>query len=144
MGNLHTNNPAIFIRNDDAEGESSRSRVIVERKDAIRVSRPDAAAIPPPPPTAPQHPPRQAADPEDGHPLSVDPAAHDQAARTTTQRGHGGHGLVMILMCLPMVLIVGLLVATGVAGAGAVLFVVLCMAMMAAMVFMMPGGHSHK
>jgi hypothetical protein len=60
------------------------------------------------------------------------------------QRKHGGHGLMMMLMCVPMLLIAGLLVATGAAGTGALVAAVLCMAMMAAMMFMMPGGHSHK
>ena len=91
----------------------------------------------PEPPRRPTYP----ADPDDGHPLSVDPtAANDHAGRPTAQGGHGGHGLMMMLMCVPMLLIAGLLVATGVAGAGVLVFAVLCMAMM----FMMPGGHSHK
>jgi hypothetical protein len=93
-------------------------------------------------------PPRQptyTAHPEVEHPLSVDPTvAHDHADRPTTHDGHGGHGLMMMLMCIPMLLIAGLLVVTGAAGTGAVVAAVLCMAMMAAMMFMMPGGHSHK
>lgn len=56
---------------------------------------------------------------------------------------HGGHGLMM-LMCVPMLLIAGLLVVSGAAGTGAFVAAVLCMAMMAAMMFVMPGGHSHK
>ena len=55
------------------------------------------------------------------------------------QGKHGGHGLMMMLMCVPMLLIAGLLAVTGAAGTGAVVAAVLCMAMM----FMMPGGHSH-
>lgn len=53
------------------------------------------------------------------------------------------HGLMMMLMCVPMLLIAGLLIVPGTAGTGAVV-AVLCMAMMAAMMFMMPGGRSHK
>ena len=111
----------------------------------MRIPRPDADADRPrdglpEPPRRPTHP----ADPEDEHPLSVEPTAPDDlAGRPTAQGGHGGHGghgLVMMLMCVPMLLIAGLLVATGVAGAGVLVFAVLCMAMM----FMMPGGHSHK
>lgn len=57
--------------------------------------------------------------------------------------GHGGHGLMMMLMCIPMLLIAGFLVVTGAGGIG-VIFALVCLGMMAAMMFMMPGGHSHK
>ena len=55
--------------------------------------------------------------------------------------GHTGHGWMMMICCVPMLLIAGVLVATGVAGSGLVLSALLCTAMMAAMMFMMPGGH---
>ena len=112
----------------------------------MRIPRPDPEADRPgdgrpDPPWRATYP----ADPEVGHPRSVDPtAAHDHADRPTTHGGHGGHGLMMMLMCVPMLLIAGLLVVTGAAGTGAVIVAVLCMAMMAAMMFMMPGGHGHK
>lgn len=51
---------------------------------------------------------------------------------------------MMMLMCLPMLLIAGFLVVSGVAGTGGLVAAVLCMTMMAAMMFMMPGGHSHR
>jgi len=57
--------------------------------------------------------------------------------------GHGGHGLLMIACCIPMLVIVGILVATGVAGSGAILYAVVCTAMMALMMFAMPGGDRH-
>lgn len=57
--------------------------------------------------------------------------------------GHGGHPWTMLICCLPMV-IVALLLATGVAGTGAVLWALGCVAMMAAMMFFMPEGHHHK
>lgn len=47
---------------------------------------------------------------------------------------------MMMLMCVPMLLIAGLLVVTGAAGTGAVVAAVLCMAMM----FMMPWGRSNR
>ena len=75
------------------------------------------------------------------------PGTKHDPAPTPGRDGQGkrdGHGLMMMLMCVPMLLIAGLLVATGAAGTGAVVAAVLCMAMMAAMMFMMPGGHSHK
>lgn len=58
-------------------------------------------------------------------------------------QGHGwGHGLMMLACCVPMLLIAFALVASGPAGAGAILFALLCAAMMAAMMFAMP-GHKH-
>lgn len=56
------------------------------------------------------------------------------------QQDHGrGHGLMMLVCCVPMLLIAFALVASGPAGAGAILFALLCAAMMAAMMFAMPG-----
>ena len=43
-----------------------------------------------------------------------------------------------------MLFIAGLLVVTGAWGSGAIVAAVLCIAMMAAMTFMMPGGRSGK
>ena len=54
---------------------------------------------------------------------------------------HGGHGLMMIVCCIPMLDIAGLLFLTGVAGSGIIVTALLCTAMMAAMMFAMPGGH---
>lgn len=111
----------------------------------MRIPRSDADADRPPDcRTHPLRRPTYQADPEGVHPLSVDPAAaHDHDDRPTTHGGHGVHGLMMMLMCVPMLLIAGLLIVPGTAGTGAVV-AVLCMAMMAAMMFMMPGGRSHK
>lgn len=53
-----------------------------------------------------------------------------------------GHGKMMTLMCAPMLLIVGVLIATGVVGAAAVLPAVLCAGAMAAMMLAM--NHSKK
>ncbi len=50
-----------------------------------------------------------------------------------------GHNWMMIACCIPMLVIAGLLVATGVAGAGVILAAVLCTAMM----WMMMRGMSH-
>lgn len=57
---------------------------------------------------------------------------------------HGGHRLMMIICCVPMVAIAVLLMVTGVAGSGIIFTALLCVAMMAAMMFAMPGGHGHK
>jgi len=48
----------------------------------------------------------------------------------------------MLVCCIPMLLIVFALVATSAAGAGAIAYALLCTAMMAAMMFFMP-GHRH-
>ena len=85
--------------------------------------------------------------------------AHPTEPRATTETHHaghephaghggrGGHGLMMIVCCIPMLAIAGLLFLTGVAGSGIIVSALLCTAMMAAMMFAMPGGndgHGHK
>jgi hypothetical protein len=42
-----------------------------------------------------------------------------------------------------MLVLVIALVASGAAGGGAILFAMLCIGMMVAMMFLMPGGHRH-
>lgn len=68
-------------------------------------------------------------------------AHHGHAGPDGERAGHGRHGLMMIVCCIPMLAIAGLLVLTGVAGSGIILTALLCTAMMAAMMFAMPGGH---
>jgi hypothetical protein len=91
----------------------------------------------------PRHGPQPSTYPADGHsPTDTTPAAHEPSSGHS---GHSGHGLMMIICCVPMLVIAGLLVLTGVAGAGLILSALLCTAMMAAMMFAMPGGHGgHK
>lgn len=74
-----------------------------------------------------------------GH--QVDQAGHEVDHGQPSGQGHGGHRLLMIACCLPMLVIVALLVATGAAGAGAIIFALVCTAIMALMMFTMPGGH---
>ena len=57
--------------------------------------------------------------------------------------GHGGHRLMMIACCIPMLVVAGILVLTGVAGYQAILVALVCTVMMAAMMSGMPGGHRH-
>lgn len=57
----------------------------------------------------------------------------------TGHRGHGGHGWMMIACCIPMLIIVVVLVATGVVGAGFIFVALACTAMMA----LMMGGMGH-
>lgn len=66
------------------------------------------------------------------------------SAHETKQHGHGGHRLMMIACCIPMLVFAGLLFATGVAGSGVILGALICAVMMAAMMFSMPGGHGRQ
>ncbi len=47
--------------------------------------------------------------------------------------GHGGHGWMMIACCIPMLIIAGVLVATGVVSGVFLLYAIVCTAMMAMM-----------
>ena len=69
---------------------------------------------------------------------------HAGADPHTGHGGHGGHGLMMLVCCIPMVAVVVLLVVSGTAGAGALVWALGCVLMMAAMMFFMPGGHNHR
>ena len=55
--------------------------------------------------------------------------------------GHGGHRWMMIACCIPMLVVVAALVATGIAGTGAIIYAVVCLAMMWLMMKAMPGDH---
>ncbi len=48
---------------------------------------------------------------------------------------------MMIACCIPMLIVVAALVATGVAGTGAIIYAVVCLGMMWLMMRAMPGGH---
>jgi hypothetical protein len=78
--------------------------------------------------------------PPDGTPE----AEHTTASPHSGRGGHGSHRWMMMICCIPMAAIVVVLLATGAAGSGALLWALGCVAMMAAMMFMMPGGHDHK
>jgi hypothetical protein len=58
--------------------------------------------------------------------------------------GHSGHGWMMMLCCVPMLVIAIVLVATGVAGPGFIFAAVMCTVMMAMMMKMMPGDENKK
>ena len=57
--------------------------------------------------------------------------------------GHGGHHWMMMACCIPMVIIVLALVATGTVSVGFILFAVLCVGMMALMMRAMDHGSGH-
>ena len=79
--------------------------------------------------------------------LPPSPAPETGHSPASPQPGHGAHGAhrwMMLICCIPMVAIVVLLIVSGTAGSGALLWALGCVAMMAAVMFMMPGGHNHK
>ena len=77
-------------------------------------------------------------------PTSAPETGHTPASPHTGDGAHAGHRWMMLICCIPMVAIVVLLIVSGAAGSGALLWALGCVAMMAAMMFMMPGGHNHK
>ena len=58
--------------------------------------------------------------------------------------GHSSHGWMMAAMCIPIVLIAIVLVATGVASASFLFAAIACTAMMGLMMAMMMGGMSGR
>ena len=68
-------------------------------------------------------------------------AATEGSTVGPTAHRHGGHGLMMIVCCIPMLLIAGVLVLTGVLSPGFLLLAVACIAMMA---LMMTGMHDDR
>lgn len=70
--------------------------------------------------------------------LPVDPRpAHDHGGSGSA--GHRGHGWLMIACCIPMLVVVGIMVASGVVD---VVFLFLALACTALMAFMMQGMHT--
>lgn len=67
---------------------------------------------------------------------SHQPAAHERT-------GHRGHSWMMMLMCLPMLGLFGVLLATGAVGAGGLIYPLACIAMMAGMMFLMNRSGNH-
>ncbi len=57
----------------------------------------------------------------------------------SNQTGRAGHGWMMIICCIPMILIAVALVATGVASPGVLFIALMCLGMMALMMRAMPG-----
>ena len=57
---------------------------------------------------------------------------------------HGGHGLMMIACCIPMLAIAVALVLTGVASSGVLVGAIGCTVMMALMMRGMHAGDSHE
>lgn len=77
------------------------------------------------------------------HPSGTEPDKHKRLPSTTDRQsaggGHNGHGMLMLLFCIPMLVIAALLVVSGVLSSGFVISAVACTAMMFVMMRMMPG-----
>lgn len=74
---------------------------------------------------------------------------HTHADRAEHPVGHGGHGLMMIACCIPMLAIAVALLATGVVGPSFLIIAIGCTAMMFFMMRGMSGGdkaggHEHR
>lgn len=82
----------------------------------------------------PDQAPRSASDPTLG--AAATPAA---AAHT----GRRGHGLMMLVCCIPVVVLVVALIASSRFSLGALLPALACLAMMGVMMLVMPGNHRH-
>lgn len=70
------------------------------------------------------------------HPKPVELSQHESHA------GHGRHGWMMIVCCIPMLVIAAALLAVGVVSVGFLVFVVACTAMMVLMMRGMSAGGS--
>lgn len=64
---------------------------------------------------------------------------HPSAQHGPDHGGHAGHGWMMMICCVPMLVVAVALVATGTAGAGTIVVAIGCTLMMAMM--MRGGGH---
>ena len=67
------------------------------------------------------------------------PEIHETDQSASGSTGHGKHGWMMMVCCIPMLAIAIALVATGVVGVGFIFVALICTAMMA----MMMRGMSH-
>ena len=63
----------------------------------------------------------------------------DRGQQDAGQRGKGGHGWMMMICCVPMLVIAIVLVATGVASSSFIFTAIACTAMMFMMMRMMGG-----
>ena len=73
----------------------------------------------------------------------LDPRA-GREDRPDARGGHGGHGWMMIVCCIPMLVIALALLTAGVVGVGFLLVAVACTAMMALMMRGMSSGDGHR
>ncbi len=80
--------------------------------------------------------------------FAADPysSAPQTPPKAPIRKGHGGHGLMHLLMCAPMLLVVGYLIFFGGAPLGTLGYALVCMIMMSVMMLFMNkgsgGGHA--
>ncbi len=79
--------------------------------------------------------------PAAGEPSPQHPGQDHPTTPGDTGRPHHGHRWMMLACCVPMLVIVAVLLATGTAGSGAIIFAVACVGIMTAMMLAMPRGH---
>ena len=65
------------------------------------------------------------------------------ADQPSADGSHRRHRWMMLACCVPMLGIVAVLLATGKAGGGAVIFALACVGIMTVMMLAMPRGHDH-
>ena len=75
---------------------------------------------------------------------SGQPAVSPEPGTGTAPGHHGSHHWMHLLMCAPMLLVVGYLVLTGRGGGGSIFYALGCMAMMGVMMAMMNRGSGEK
>lgn len=110
--------------------------------------RPSGHRIGRPPPARSHARPRPIVDENAAITDSQPPRPHDHAAHSASVEGsghggHGRHGWMMIVCCIPMLVITAVLLGAGVLSVGFLAFAVLCTAMMVLMMRgMSHGGRS--
>ena len=72
------------------------------------------------------------------------PEGHRHPSEAPAHAGHGGHGLIMIACCIPMLVIAIALVTTGVVSAGFLILALVCTAMTALMMRGMGHGGGQR
>jgi hypothetical protein len=78
-------------------------------------------------------------DSPDPHLKRLDLHGHEEVAGHQAHTGHGGHGWMMVICCIPMLVIAVVLVGAGVLSVGFLVFALICTAVMA----LMMGGMNH-
>ena len=75
------------------------------------------------------------------HGQSHQPNLEPARGGSPDERPHRSHRWLMLACCVPMLVIVAVLLISGTAGIGAVIFAVACVGIMTAMMLAMPRGH---
>lgn len=92
----------------------------------------------------PQDPSAERRDPTNGQAPTTSPVTghhHPPVDQPSSQGSHHGHRWMMLACCVPMLVIVAVLLATGTAGTGAIVFAIACVGIMTVMMLVIPRGH---